>query len=111
MINKNLGKIREKRAKAFLENNYKWFVQKTNLAIDKYHSIDFECLNSKNEKCFVQVKGYAFYKKKPDEKAIHYAKKCNAKLYYCFVPNYFSGKILLKKVDYGKEDKWSLETN
>lgn len=96
--NKYLGNIREKRAKAFLEQNYNWFVQKTNLAIDKYHYIDFECLNSKNEICYVQVKGYAFLKKKPAEQAIKFTKKHNAKLYYCFVPNKYLGKIFLKKI-------------
>lgn len=96
--NKQLGRIREKRAQAYLEKNYGWYVQKTNLGIDKYHYIDFQCINSKNELCYVQVKGYSFLKRKPAQKAIEYAKKHNGTLYYCFVPKKYLGNIFLKKI-------------
>lgn len=94
-----LGELRETRAKAFMEKWFRWDVKKANFAEDKYHYIDFVCSNSKGEKIFVQVKGMKRISYQPSQKALKFAIKNNAKLYYCFVPYNYNQRLTFKLVD------------
>lgn len=102
--NKRIGLLREKRAKKYLEIWFRWTVNKSNLAEDKYHYIDFICYNSKGEKIFVQVKGSNWLSKEPSEKAIAYAKKHNAMLYYVYVPPTYFSNVRLRRIRYEEQE-------
>ncbi len=103
--NTNLGLIREKRAKTYMEKCLHWEVQKTTIALDKYHSIDFIATNKNNERMVIQVKGLSHLTKEPHPKAIEYAQNNNCKLYYIYVGCSYNSKIYTKKKYEPKREK------
>lgn len=96
--NEKLGKEREARARGYIEKCLKWRVEKSNMAIDKYHAIDFICYNKFDELVFVQVKGTTMFNRKPEQKAVDYAIKHDAFLYYIYLPKNTSQQPLMKKI-------------
>lgn len=106
--NKALGLWREKKVYHWVKNIWKWEIYKTNLVIDKYHALDFKCINSKGETCFIQVKGFSQRNKKISKKAIMFCKKTNAILYYAYVPDIIVVPPYFEKIDMEKfeENEW-----
>lgn len=93
-----IGKRREKRVQFFVKKNWNWNCYKSNLELDKYHSIDLVAYNKNSDLIFIQVKGLKMINKiKFDEKAIRISKQHNATLYYFFVGNR-KEKVYAKKV-------------
>lgn len=95
--NSYVGQIREKRAKSFLEGCYKWKLQKTTIALDKYHSIDFIGEDIRGNKVLVQVKGKSWLDKDAEPKALEYAQANNIDLWYVYIGHEYNSKIYLKK--------------
>ncbi len=95
--NENLGLIREKRAKLYMEKILKWNVQKTTIALDKYHSIDFMATDKNGVKSAIQVKGSSQCGKEPHPKAMEYAQTHQCKLYYIYLGSKYKTKIYMKK--------------
>ncbi len=104
--NKELGRIREKRAQAYMENVLKWQVFKTTIALDKWHAIDFTAIDKNNKRIVIQVKGFSQLNKPANEKAIEYARKYKNKLYYFYIGSNYYSKIYVRKF-YDPEEKYS----